>query len=126
MASKVKLSQLDKAINEALQAYEDKVNLEVKAVTNEVAKAGAKEIRQAARSTFNGNKYYKLWTSQVTSTRLSTDGVIYSKMPGLPHLLENGHLTRSGKRVAGRTHIAPVAEKISTEYLALITKGIQL
>lgn len=122
MAKQIKL---DEAIKEALDEYESKIDLTIKAGTEAIAKAGAKEIRDNAKATFNGKKYYKSWTYQVTTKRLATEGVIYSRMPGLPHLLENGHLTRNGKRVPGKKHIAPVEEKITKEYVETITRGIE-
>ena len=49
--------------------------------------------------------------------RLSTTVTIYNDHPGLPHLLEYGHVTRNGTKqtfppTPAHQHIAPVAEEL--------------
>ena len=50
---------------------------------------------------------------QSQNTRLGAEAVIYSRIPGLPHLLEHGHATRNGGRKGQRVHISPVTDKIN-------------
>ena len=94
------------------------VNLDT--MVQKVCQKGAKAIKDQAASTVNGKDYQKSWTYQVERNRLYSNGIIYSKQPGLPHLLEHGHVIRSGGRVTGQArafpHIAPVAEKLVNEF----------
>ena len=57
-------------------------------------------------------RYGKHVTFRTLRKKSCIEGHIYSKKPGLPHLLENGHAKRGGGRVAGRPHIAPVEEEV--------------
>ena len=49
---------------------------------------------------------------------------LYSKVPGLPHLLENGHAKRGGGRVPGKTHIAPVEQELIKQFEEQIEKAV--
>ena len=78
----------------------------------EGSKESAKLWREGAREKFAGRgKYAKSIRTKVRRQGDSPVAVVYSTMPGLPHLLEKGHATIGGGRVAGREHIAPAAEK---------------
>lgn len=115
--SKVPVDKLQAAIDKALSDYAQDVNADIKVLSREFAKNGAQAVKRAAQSTFGGTgEYARGWTSRFDTGRLSAVGTIYNKKPGLPHLLENGHAKRGGGRVPGRTHIAPVEEKLVTEF----------
>lgn len=76
------------------------------------AKASAKAWRKNAAAKFGGTgKYAKSVRSKVDRTGDEPQATVYSTMPGLPHLLEKGHATLAGNRVAGREHVAPAAEE---------------
>lgn len=120
MATKTPLDQLNKAISKILEEYSDDVSANLDAMVQKVCQKGAKAIKDQASSTFDGKDYARSWTYSVERSRLYSNGIIYSKQPGLPHLLEHGHVIRSGGRVAGQArafpHIAPVAEKLVNEF----------
>lgn len=116
MAKKTPIDKLDTAIKKILDDYGDDVSRDASEVTKKMAQKGATAVNQQAAAKFGGNKYRKSWTSQYEETRLTSTAVIYSKMPGLPHLLENGHAKRNGGRWNGVEHIKPVEEKLATEY----------
>lgn len=118
------IDKLDKVIMQALEDYQNDVSRDVATVTKKVAKAGADAVKASAKTTFKGTgKYASGWTSTIDEGRVRTVGVIYnSKVPGLPHLLENGHAKRGGGRVEGRPHIKPVEEKIAADYEEQIVK----
>jgi len=115
---KTSIDKFSAAIHDILEEYGDELHENVAEAAKAVTKKGAQAVRQAAASSFGGSgKYAKGWTSRFETGRLSAQGVIYNKdVPGLPHLLENGHAKRGGGRVAGRTHIKPVEEKIIEEF----------
>lgn len=55
--------------------------------------------------------YAKSIRYRAVASRDNPSATVYSKMPGLPHLLEKGHATVGGNFVAPRVHIAPAAEE---------------
>lgn len=115
------IGNLDKKVQALLKTYGDQVRDDLEEVTIKVADFGVKEIKANARTYKWGKEYVNGWTKTDTSTRLTTGVVIHHKtMPGLPHLLEHGHITiRNGKRVKDARafeHIKPVEDKIVELY----------
>lgn len=126
MAKKVPLERLADTITKVLDEYTQDVTMTVKDVSKRLTKEGTKAVKAGARSTFGGTgKYAAGWTSQFETGRFSAQGIIYNeKVPGLPHLLENGHAKRGGGRVAGRAHIKPVEEQISQAMIEAVERDI--
>lgn len=129
MAKKIPIDRLSAEINKILTEYGNEVQENVDDAARRVTKAGAKAVRGNAQSTFrvgNGEKNYaKGWTSKFETGRLSAQGIIYNKdLPGLPHLLEHGHANRNGGRTPGRSHIAPVEQKIIEDFEKAVKKAI--
>lgn len=122
MAKTVQPKDLEAEISKILDKYENQVQENLEAVTKEIAQKGAKQIQANARQMFGGTgKYAKGWTTTDTGKRFAPGRTIHHKsMPGLPHLLENGHVSVvNGRRVGqakAHPHIAPVEEKIIEEY----------
>jgi len=117
-----------RAVQKILDKYGTDVSNSVGDITKEYAKLGAKMVKGASQQF--GSRYANGWTSRYESGRVSQQGTIYNKdVPGLPHLLEHGHVTRNG---TGRTfrdtpahpHIADVEEKISSSYLKAVEGSI--
>lgn len=121
-----KTIDLEKEIGKILQQYGDNLTENIKEVTKKVARAGVKSVKANSQSTFGGTgKYAAGWTSRVEDGRFSAQGIIYNKsMPGLPHLLENGHAKRGGGRVPGRAHIAPVESELIKQFEDAIVREI--
>lgn len=122
---KTTIAGLDTAVRSILNEYADDVRDGILEATKETAKVGAKTVNANAQATFNGRKYGRSWTSKVVPGRMLAHGVIYSRIPGLPHLLEHGHAKRGGGRVAGRPHIAPVEKQLAEEYTRAVKQKIQ-
>ena len=110
------------AIKEALEEYGDNVNENMGEIVEIVGKAGVKNLRAAARGAVGGRKYAGGWTARIETGRLSAQAIIYNaRTPGLPHLLEFGHVTRNGSgRIFPDTpahpHIKDVEEKLVQEF----------
>ena len=116
MAKIVPIDRLTAEIEKILENYGENVQQNINEVVGEITKKGAKTLNQQSGQTFDGKKYRKSWTTQVETGRTSAQGTIYSKIPGLPHLLEHGHALRGGGRTTGRAHIAPVEEALVREF----------
>lgn len=112
-------------LSKLLQEYEADTTKNIKELAKKFAQKGAKEVKSASGQFGGSGKYASGWTSKYEEGRLSAQGIIYnSKTPGLPHLLENGHAKRGGGRVGGRTHIAPVEEKLIEEFTKAVEGAI--
>ena len=122
MAAKTPIDKLGDAIAGILDEYADQVNASVGEIAEKLAKKGTQTLRNVSKSEFKGGtgKYAKGWSVETTGKRhrqLEQSSVIYNKHPGMPHLLEYGHVIRNGTnrvygKVPGREHIAPVEEKL--------------
>lgn len=119
------LSKLQANVNKILEEYAEDVTENVKELSMKFSKKGAQAVKESAKQSFNGKRYASGWTSQYEESRLSAQGIIYNKtLPGLPHLLENGHAKRGGGRVSGRAHIKPVEDEITKAYEKAVKKSI--
>ena len=109
-----KAINLETEIAKILTKYGDEVAENIQKVTKEIARKGAKAVKQNAQSSFSvTGKYAAGWTSQAKEGRYSSQGIIYNRAkPGLPHLLEHGHAKRGGGRTDGKEHIAPVEQEV--------------
>lgn len=121
MAKKITLDQLQAAVEGILQEYEGDVKENLDEITRKISKQGVQAMKSEASALFKPSgkhkkPYSQTWTSTVETSRTSSQGIIYSTQPGLPHLLENGHLARNGKRVPGKTHIERVNNEIIKAY----------
>lgn len=118
MAKKVSADAFASAVSKVLAQYSDNVRENLGDIVKDLSKKGAKEVKAKARTTFGGSgEYASGWTSRFETGRFSAQGTIYNgAVPGLPHLLENGHANRGGGRTPGRAHIAPVEEEIVKQF----------
>lgn len=111
---------LEKALGKVLDDYENEVFDDMQEAIKATTKVGVRAIK--ADSPKKSGKYASGWTSKMETGRLSAQGTIYNaKTPGLPHLLEHGHVIRNG---TGRTfgnvkaypHIAAVEQRVIEFY----------
>lgn len=121
-----KAINLETEIAKILTKYGDEVAENIQKVTKEIARKGAKAVKQNAQSDFKGTgKYAAGWTSQAKEGRYSSQGIIYNRAkPGLPHLLEHGHAKRGGGRTDGREHIAPVEQEVIRSFEEAIKEAL--
>lgn len=111
-----------------LDAYGLEVAKNLQEITKEYARRGAQLVKENSRQF--GNHYANGWTSRFEEKRLSAQGTIFNKtVPGLPHLLEHGHVTRNG---TGRTfaptpahpHIKQAEQEISKSYYDNVVRNL--
>lgn len=116
----------DSLVSKIIQEYADEIKDSASEIAKKLAKLGAKQINANAASMFGGTgKYARSWGVSAEKKRYGDSNVIHSSIPGLPHLLENGHASRYGGRVSGRTHIAPVEEELVKKYQEEVIDVIQ-
>ena len=117
MGRKIPVDKLTQEVDKILSEYGGDVQGNLNTIVGQMSKKGAQTLRKQSKNTFGGTgKYAKGWTSTVETGRVSAQGTIYNKTPGLPHLLENGHALRGGGRTPGRPHIKPVEEALVREF----------
>ena len=126
MAKKTPIDKLSAAISDVLEQYGDELQENIAEAVKTVSKKGAQAVKASAQQTFGGSgEYARGWTSRAETGRVSAQGIIYNKdVPGLPHLLENGHAKRGGGRVPGRAHIKPVEDEVVKEFIKAVTKSV--
>ena len=120
--AKLTIDNFGQEIEKLLGEYGDDVLDNLDEATKKIVKQGVKLLRSESKSKFGTSpsrdkKYAASWTTQFETGRMSTQGTIYNTQSGLPHLLENGHVSRNGTgrtlgKVSGRKHIEPVERKI--------------
>lgn len=112
----VKPDYLETSVMKILEKYGDDVKANIDQITKEMAKKGAKAVSNASKQFKGSGEYAAGWTTKFDTGRLSSQGTIYNKTPGLPHLLEKGHALRGGGRAPAYPHIGPVEEKLVEEF----------
>jgi len=111
------IERLSDDIQKILKEYAAEVKDNVDSITRQMGQKGAKALRASSKALFGGTgKYVSGWTYQTEKKRYGNVTTIYNKLPGLPHLLENGHAKRGGGRIAGRKHIAPVEAELTRTF----------
>lgn len=121
MARRIKtnLERLNTSIMSLLKKYGDDIAENADEITLAIGRRGANALkRSSAEMNFKGTgAYAKGWAVTEEKHRLYTTVIIYNKTPGLPHLLEHGHLLRDGSRwVPPRQHIEPVEEELLAQF----------
>ena len=125
MGKRVTIDNLGSEIRMIVEEYCEDVADGVDIATKKAAQLGARALNSASGAAFGGRKYRSSWTYKVQKRRLYTEAVIYSNMPGLPHLLEYGHANRGGGRTPGRTHIAPVEQQLIETFEREVNQAIE-
>ena len=126
MGKRIAADNLAAEINKMLTEYCEDIADGVDVAAKKTAQLGARALNTESANKFGGKKYRKSWTSKHQKKRLASIAVIYSKIPGLPHLLEHGHAVRGGGRtVPGRLHIAPVEQDVIRTFEREVKESIE-
>lgn len=113
MAVKIAVDQLAEVVKKYLDEYGDEVLETVNVAARKTANNAKKQVASASPGT---GKYAGSWAVKTERSRTGVTAIVYSKMPGLPHLLEHGHATRNGGRTRKYVHIAPAEESAVKEF----------
>lgn len=131
--AKAPIDKLAATVEGILAEYEESVNGLTAEAVKRVTKAGVTALKGEAKQKLNikpSSKYIKGWTSKYEEGRTSAQGTIYNKLvPGLPHLLEHGHVSRNGTgrefgRVKAYPHIAPVEQEVADSLEKAIRRAL--
>lgn len=122
--AKVTPEKLGQALTDIIEKYEDDLVNCMDDVVREAGRKTAAAVRTSAKNVVKGPKYPSSWAFTVQG-RLNPTAVIYSKVPGLPHLIEHGHATRKGGRTKAKPHIAPVEKVAVEEFVRDMQKRIE-
>lgn len=131
MANRTPVDKLADAISGILDQYEGEVRDNLGEITTQIGKKGVQALRRASKDALKTDtgKYVRGWKTQVEKGRLGTTVIIYNEHPGLPHLLEYGHVSRNGTgrtygEVPGHEHIQPVAEELVRDFEKKVVEAL--
>ena len=130
MVVNVKPEDLTEAIRESLENYSAAVTEKVNEKLEKVAEDTADALKQGGPYKERTGKYTKDWA--VKARKNATSGITgeqYSvhnkKHYQLTHLLEKGHVSRSGKRVRAYSHIEPEEREAQTKAVQAVEKAVR-
>lgn len=128
----VRIDDLDDAIKKEIESMNRDVIDKVNKVADKVAKKAARELKATSPVRHDGYKrrhppgsYAKSWgvVREGNVLGVTTYTVRNAKHYQLTHLLEFGHIdARTGRRVAGKPHIAAINQSASDEFVREVMK----
>lgn len=124
--AKVTIDNFADEVKKILDEYGDDVDENLSEITTRIGKKGAQLLKNESLDEFPSSKKHKkrygsTWTATAEKKRLYTTITIHNRQPGLPHLLEYGHVAINGTgRVVGQAeahpHIYEVEQKLIKEF----------
>lgn len=113
-------------INDILNDYSHDIQEEITVETIRIAKEGQSKLRRTSpvnrKNTSHKGRYAKGWKVKTEKGRNFVNCTIYNSTDyQLTHLLENGHLTKNGKKTIPIKHIEPVHKECVENY----EKGVE-
>lgn len=112
----VKINNLAEELATALGEYSNEVTVKTKETVDKVSKKTAKELKTTSPK--RTGRYKRSWKDKNSyeDSRSKRNTVYNAKHYQLNHLLEYGHASRNGGRVAAIPHIKAVEEKAAMEF----------
>ena len=136
MARRTAVDKLNEALNGIRSEYAEDIRGNVEQIAEAMGRKGVQALKAKSNETFPVNRdrsstgeYAKGWKMQTEKTRTGATVTIYNNHPGLPHLLENGHVSRNGTgrtfgRAPGHEHIKPVADELVETFEREVVKKL--
>ena len=109
-------NDIDKEIANILDDYSDNAVRKIEQAEKSAADLVIRELKARAPRDKGKTGYQSSFAKKKTGSGKSTTYTIYSKIPGMTHLLENGHAIanqhgRYGGRTRGTKHWAPAEQE---------------
>lgn len=120
-------------LSQTIASYLEEYEKDITAVTQRAVESVSKEALQKLKKNSprgRTGRYGKAWALKKGNYKRAVfDNTLYSKIPGLPHLIENRHriVDRTGRQHGfsdPKVHIQPVDDWAATELLKRIEKQI--
>ena len=124
---KVPADRLSAEIKSILAEYGAAVDENMGEIVRQVTASGAKALRAESRQKFpkGSGAYAKGWKAKTDTKKKTKQGIIYNAdLPGLPHLLEHGHVNRDGSRTPGRVHIKTIEDEVIKNFEQEVTQKL--
>ena len=126
MSKTIQASDLQKEISKYLNEYKEDIDDEVVEAVDQISKEAKDELKQTSprRKGTRENPYYRGWSVKLAKKQTGkyTKAIWNKTNYQLTHLLEFGHVTRSGPRTRAIPHIRPVEEKYNVAFVDLLSK----
>lgn len=114
------INNLSNEIAAALATFTNEISKELEQTKKKVVRDAVKDLK--ATSPKDQGDYARGWKA----TRQGDAMVIHNaNKPQLTHLLEGGHAKQGGGRVAGKSHIEPVEQRVIKEFERELERVIQ-
>lgn len=107
----INVDKLAAELAQGLSEYSQEIADEIKKAADEVTAEAVRELKNT--SPVQTGSYAAGWKKKTAyESKSSKRNTVYNKTDyQLTHLLEKGHASRNGGRVAAKVHIQPVEEK---------------
>lgn len=129
MGVNVQPEQLDEAIREQLESYSEEIRQNLNKSYKEIAERTAETLKQGGSYQERTGKYTPDWSVTARKATSTVQGESYSvhnrKHYQLTHLLEKGHVTRSGGRTRAFTHILPAEQAAQELAVEAVEKAVR-
>ena len=129
MVANIKPEQLDEAIRGQLETYSAEITKNINENLKEVAETTAETLKKGGAYKERTGKYTPDWSVTARKAVSTTQGEQYSvhnrKHYQLTHLLEKGHVTRSGSRTRAFEHIRPAEQAAQELAVEAVEKAVR-
>ena len=128
MSRVVGVGELAGAVDQILEEYGNQALKAIMTAAPKVARTARQSLKATSPVGSHSRHYNAGWTVQTQGARsgLGIRVVVHNKTkPGLTHLLEHGHVLRSGGRASARPHIAAVNETAQREFIEAVEKALR-
>lgn len=129
MVANIKPEQLDEAIREQLETYSAEITEKINENLKKVADRTAETLKKGGSYNERTGKYTPDWSVTARKAVSAAQGEQYSvhnrKHYQLTHLLEKGHVTRSGRRTREFEHILPAEQAAEEMAVEAVEKAVR-